>query len=234
MHAYTASGTFTVTLTVTDSNAVTVTATHMVTVTNVTTPLTADFGPTNTLVGSTTFVSVISGGVSPYTCLWTFGDGSAAQTGCTPVHNYIATGTFTASLTVTDSSGTTASATHAVTVQAAPTVDAITFKAHPFFPSQEDFKYHVSNLSTISLNMTVNLTIVDGNGLVVSSQTHTITLAPGAQSKFDLFFTPLAKVSYTFSSTMTYVATLPVGAGTTQTTTVTGSGPTLTSTFSER
>jgi hypothetical protein len=82
--------------------------------------------------------------------------------------------------------------------------------------------------------MTVTLNIVDGNGLIVSSQTQTITLAPGAQTKFDLFFTPLAKVSYTFSSDMTYVATLPVGAGTTQTTTVTGSGPTLTGTFSER
>jgi PKD repeat protein len=233
-HTYTAANTYTVVLTVTDFNGKTATATHTVTVTNVTTPLTADFGPTNTLVGNTTFVAIISGGTSPYSCLWTFGDGSASQTGCSPVHSYIATGNFTVSLTVTDSSGSTASAIHAVTVQVASTVDAITFRAHPFFPSQEDFKYHVSNLSTISVSMTVTLTIVDGNGQIVSSQTQTLALAPGVQTKFDLFFTPLAKVSYTFTSNMTYQATLPVGAGTSQTTTVTGSAPAITGTFSER
>jgi hypothetical protein len=82
--------------------------------------------------------------------------------------------------------------------------------------------------------MSVTLNIVDGNGLIVSSQTFTTTLAPGAQTKFDLFFTPQAKVSYTFTSNMTYLATLPVGAGTSQTTTVTGTGPSITGTFSER
>src|SRR3989441_2868339 len=237
-HSYITANTYTVTLTVTDGNGKTTTSTQPVTVSNVPRPLTVDFGPTNTLVGNTTFVSVISGGASPYTCLWTFGDGTAPQTGCSPsssqVHNYIATGTFTATLTVTDSVGTTNSTSHVITVQVAPTVDAITFKSHPFFPAQEDFKYHVSNFSTIPVDVSVTLNIVDGNGLIVSSQTFTTTLAPGSQTKFDLFFTPQAKVSYTFTSNMTYQATLPVGAGTSQTTTVTGTGPTVTGTFSER
>jgi PKD repeat protein len=233
-HTYTSSGTFTVTLTVTDFNGKTATASHTITVTNIVTTPVADFGPTSTLVGDTTFVAVIVNGTSPFTCAWTFGDGTGPQTGCTTVHTYIATGTFTVSLTVTDSAGATASATHVVTVQVAPTVDAVTFRSHPFFPSQEDFKYHVSNLSTISLTMTVTLSIVDGNGGIVSSQTQTVTLAPGVQTKFDLLFTPLAKVSYTFTSNMTYQATLPVGAGTSLTTTVTGSGPAITGTFTEK
>jgi PKD repeat protein len=237
-HAYAQANTYTVTLTVTDANGATATASHTVTVSGFVQKLLVDFGPTTTLVGDTTFVSVITGGVSPNTCSWDFGDGSAVQTGCSPsqspVHTYIATGNFTATLTVTDSAATTNSTSHVITVQVAPTVDAVTFKAHPFFPSQEDFKYHVSNLSTIPVDMSVTLNIVDGNGLIVSSQTFTTTLAPGSQTKFDLFFTPQAKVSYTFTSNMTYQATLPVGAGTSQTTTVTGTGPTVTGTFSER
>jgi PKD repeat protein len=234
MHSYSSSANFTVTETVTDMNGQTATATHIVTVSKFVQPLTADFGPTSTLVGNTTFVGVISGGVSPHTCLWNFGDGSTPQYGCSPGHVYIATGNFTVVLTVTDSAGSTASATHVVTVQVAPTVDAITFRAHPFFPSQEDFKYHVSNLSTIPLDMTVTLTITDGDGQVVSSQTQTITLGPVVQTKFDLLFTPTAKVTYTFTSNMTYQATIPVGAGTTLTTTVTGSGPAITGTFTEK
>jgi len=233
-HTFTNNGTFTVVLTVTDSNAKTAIASHTVTVTKVTTPLTADFGPTNTLVGDTTFVAVISGGASPYTCLWTFGDGTAAQTGCSPVHSYIAAGTFTVALPVTDSSGTVATASHVVTVQAGPVVDIITFKAHPFFPAQEDFKVHFTNPSTITVNINVTIDIFDGSGTVVQELTRTVTIGPGVQSKFDMLFTPTAKATYTFSASMTYAASLPVGAGTAMMTTVVGSNGTQTGTFSYR
>ncbi|TMI47678.1 PKD domain-containing protein [Candidatus Bathyarchaeota archaeon] len=233
-HTYTAPNTYTVTLTVTDGNGKTATASHMITVTTVTQQLTADFGPTNTLVGDTTFVAVISGGTSPYTCVWSFGDGSAPQTGCSPVHTYIAAGSFTVTLTVTDSAASTATASHTVTVQAGPTVDIITFKSHPFFPAQEDFKIHFTNPSTISVNMTVTIDIFDSSGTVVQELTKTVTVGPGVQSKFDMLFTPTAKATYTFAASMTYQASLPVGAGTSQTTTVTGSNGSQSGTFAYR
>jgi PKD repeat protein len=233
-HSYAATGTYTVSLTVTDANTRTATASHTVTVSNVIKPLTADFGPTDTLVGDTTFVAVISGGSSPYTCLWTFGDGTAAQTGCNPVHTYIATGTYTVTLTVTDSAASVASATHAVLVEPQPTIDAISFKSHPFFPTPEDFKVHFTNPSTITVSMTVTIDVFDSSGNLVQELSNTVTVAPGAQSKFDLLFTPTAKATYTFSSSMSYTATLPVGAGTTQTTTVTGTAVTQSGTFSYR
>jgi hypothetical protein len=52
--------------------------------------------------------------------VWTFGDGSPQATGATTQHLYQATGTFNASLTVTDSAGLSASASYTVTIAAMP------------------------------------------------------------------------------------------------------------------
>jgi PKD repeat protein len=51
---------------------------------------------------------------------WTFGDGSTAS-GATATHAYTADGTFTISLTVTDTGGATGTASRSVTVSARPT-----------------------------------------------------------------------------------------------------------------
>jgi PKD domain len=53
------------------------------------------------------------------TYAWAFGDGATATT-ATASHAYAAPGTYTASLTVTDPTGLTATATHAVTVATPP------------------------------------------------------------------------------------------------------------------
>jgi chitodextrinase len=74
-------------------------------------PLSADFTftPSNPYVGQTvTFTGIASGGTSPYSYSWTFGDG-ATGTGITISHSYSSTGLFTALVTVTDGASSIAS-----------------------------------------------------------------------------------------------------------------------------
>lgn len=70
------------------------------------------------------FGATVVGGVPPYSYLWTFGDGSTS-TSAAPTHTFTTPGTYTPSLTVTDSQSTPATDTKsaaAVTVPPAYTV----------------------------------------------------------------------------------------------------------------
>ena len=62
-----------------------------------------------------TFEGSASGGTGPYAYSWTFGDGSAGL-GATVAHTYSASGSFVATLTVTDADSTTAQASLLVVV----------------------------------------------------------------------------------------------------------------------
>ena len=63
------------------------------------------------------------------TYAWTFGDGSTA-TGASATHAYVDNGTFTVTVTVTDSYGAASTATRSVTVSnAAPAITAVTTPA---------------------------------------------------------------------------------------------------------
>jgi outer membrane protein assembly factor BamB len=57
-----------------------------------------------------------SGGSPPYSYSWSFGDGSPISNQQNPSHSYSSIGTFTAVLTVTDSAGSFASSSVAITV----------------------------------------------------------------------------------------------------------------------
>jgi PKD repeat protein len=113
VHIYTASGSYTVMLTVTDDQGMTGTAqtTAEITEVNVPQPPVADAGgPYNAQVGSAVqFDGSAStdpdGSIVTYS--WDFGDNSPAGTGVNPVHTYSATGDYTVILTVTDDQGMT-------------------------------------------------------------------------------------------------------------------------------
>ncbi|WP_237771459.1 PKD domain-containing protein [Kribbella sp. ALI-6-A] len=125
-HTYGASGTYTVTLTVTDNEGGTKTTSHPVTVTRVNQGPTASFTTdcTDLACGTNAAGSTDSdGSITGYA--WTFGDGGTGS-GATASHTYAAAGTYTISLTVTDNDGATASTTRSVTVvDPARTIDFV-------------------------------------------------------------------------------------------------------------
>lgn len=121
-HVYTAGGTYTITLKVTDSTSLVNTLTRAVTVAPNQAP-TAVVGATADHLEVAFDGSASSdpdGTIASYA--WDFGDG-ATGTGATASHTYATAGTFTASLTVTDDDGATATKTRTVTTTLAPNQD---------------------------------------------------------------------------------------------------------------
>jgi PKD repeat protein len=115
-HTYAVSGTYNITLTVTDNAGASNSATKAVTVAGNAAP-TASF--TTTVNGLSVAVngsasSDRDGTIASYA--WTFGDGGAA-TGATAAHTYAASGTYNVTLTVTDNAGATGRATQSVKVR---------------------------------------------------------------------------------------------------------------------
>jgi PKD repeat protein len=124
-HSFDTSGTYVVTLRVTDSIGRSNTSSQTVTVTAVTinAPVIAPPSPAAPKVGQpvffTTTTTTASNGRPIRSYLWSFGDGTTA-TGQSVSHTYTAAGTYTVLLTIEDDQGHTASSTTTVTVAAGP------------------------------------------------------------------------------------------------------------------
>ena len=136
-HAFTAAGTYSTTLTVTDSKGLTSSASTPIVVTAATT--TTNKAPTAvvsaTPVNGTSPLTVTfdgsassdtDGTIASY--VWTFGDGSTAS-GKTATHTYTTAATFTATLQVTDNKGATGSASKTITTKTQTQTPALNIEA---------------------------------------------------------------------------------------------------------
>jgi PKD repeat protein len=204
-HTYASSGTYTVTLTVTDEDGV---STKTATTATVTTGLAVSAGPSpsGNEGSAIAFTGTASGGTGTLSYSWSFGDGSAAVTGTlTPTHTYAIYGSYTATLTVTDSAGHTVQSSTTVTVNdVAPTVTvgdptgiagtAIPFTASATDPSPQEvaagFKYswnfgdgttstaqNPSHVFTTGGTFTVTVTATDEDGVSASTSTAVTVIA---------------------------------------------------------
>jgi PKD repeat protein len=120
-HQYTADGSYTATLTVTDFQSTVETDTASVSIS--TTALSANAGGpySGTMCNPVSFSGSASGGCSPYTYSWDFGDGGSGS-GQSPSHLYTADGTYTVTLTVTDDVSQTDEDTASVTISTSAVV----------------------------------------------------------------------------------------------------------------
>jgi PKD domain len=68
-----------------------------------------------------TFSASVSNGIDPKTYLWTFGDGKTSASAA-PAHSYVAAGTYTVAVTVTDANGRQATRQQSFTIADNPNV----------------------------------------------------------------------------------------------------------------
>jgi PKD repeat protein len=116
-HKYDEPGTYIVTLTVTDMDSNIATDESTVTVHDIEELFVSISGKTTIAQGdSITFSSTVSGGISPYTYSWNFGDGIMSNV-AKPTHIYENAGTYTVTLTVTDSNNDQITKTKTITVR---------------------------------------------------------------------------------------------------------------------
>ena len=184
-HQYTNPGTYTVTLTVTDSFGRQDTITITVTVNPLPTAPVAAFTAdvtTGYVPLTVHFTDASTGTGLAYS--WNFGDGSAVSTERNPTHEYTVSGTYTVTLTVTDVAGQTDTATIGVTANALPAAPvAGTIVADPasgYVPLTVDF----SSIDTTGTELTYSWSFGDGisaNGETTSHEytapgTYTVTL----------------------------------------------------------
>src|SRR6266576_3923129 len=183
-HTYTAGGTFTVTLTVTDNQSATGSVSHPVTAPPPPNqPPVAAFTSSCTLLVCT-FTSTSSdpdGTIASYA--WTFGDGGTS-TAQNPSHSYAAGGIYTVTLRVTDNQG----------AQSTTTSKSVTVTA----PNQPPTANFTSSCSGLSCNFTSTSSDPDG-----SISAYSWTFGDGATST-------AANPSHTYGSGGTYTVTLRV------------------------
>ena len=116
-HTYATGGSYSIGLTVTDSNSLTGTTSQTVVVSKATPPVAAFTDTTSNLTASfNASTSTDAGTITGYA--WTFGDGSTG-TGVTPSHTYAVGGTYNVGLTVTDNNSLSTTVNKTVTVTAA-------------------------------------------------------------------------------------------------------------------
>ena len=179
-HAYGSAADYTVTLTVTDSIGSTAVSTTTVHATHAA-PVAAFTG------GATAFTVNVSGATSTasdgatLSYDWNWGDGSAHGTGVTASHTYPGASSNTITLTVTDSLGSTATVSHAISTSHAAPVAAFTPTASGLSLTVNGTASHASDGATLAYDWNWGDATAHGTGSTATHAyatpgTYTVTL----------------------------------------------------------
>ncbi len=188
-HTYTAGGTYTVTLTVTNAAGCQATITKTVTVPGLPAPV-ISANPSPACVGVP--VNFTATGSNILTWLWDFNDGSMNGSQ-NPAHTYLAANNYTVSLQVTDNMGCQNTVTLPITVFPAPSPDTIAWSPSLTVcagnavtltaPPGTGYTYLWSTNATtptITVNTTGTYTVVvtDANGCTLTPDSVIVTILP--------------------------------------------------------
>src|SRR5438876_4410803 len=137
------------------------------------------FSPSSPTTGQTiTFTASASGGASPYTFSWGFGDGGSA-TGSPTTHVYSTSGAYTVTLTASDSTGKTALVSKNVMVSTSD----FELAANPYLltvPLGKNAQSKIAATSLAKWQGTISYTTsVSSKGLAVSMQNPSVRLSAG-------------------------------------------------------
>jgi PKD repeat protein len=168
-HSYAATGTFQVNVTVDDGQGDTAQGSVMVTVVSAATTISTDVSASTSSPGVGETVTFSAGAIDfggyALTYAWDFGDNTTGA-GANPTHAYAVAGSYTATLTVTDSVGNSTTASIDVTVNAPIVGTGVdtngngvsdSFEAATGFnPSQPITVADVQNLSVLKMSIKLN------------------------------------------------------------------------------
>src|SRR6266704_2023053 len=204
-HTYPSAGTYTVTVNATDTNGRIGSASATVTVAA---PLAVTVsGPSSGIVGnSVSFSATASGGASPYSLSWNFGDGASLSTGSTASHKFAVAGGYTVRVTATDAKGRLASASVSITINAPLLTVAVTASGssevglavnltgtssggtQPYVSFIWDFDdgstgsgNSVAHVYAASGTYGVTVTVKDSAGITATSSSHSVVVAARLQ-----------------------------------------------------
>nr|MDO8088569.1 PKD domain-containing protein [Candidatus Sigynarchaeum springense] len=204
-HAFAASGTFTVTLTVTDDDGATSAVSNPVSVTEIVNQApVADFSfsPASPVASQGVQFADLStdadGTIVGWQ--WNFGDGTANSTLQNPAHAFSSAGTYTVELTATDDDGATATTSKTITVAA------------PYMYVQDITMSYTK--TSLYYNIYTTVTVYSWSGTPLSGVTVTITLKNPKGSTYTLsgvtgadgrvtLLKSCSKVKGTYTSTVT-------------------------------
>ena len=180
-HTYTIPGTFTATLTVTDSNTTVTTASQSIIVAPPSLKPTFSVSANPTVASPITFTANSTGGTTPYNYTWQFGDGYSAS-GQVAIHTYSFPGSYSVTLTIHDSSPTPQSTNTTLTIIVSPD---FTINISPTTLSFTAGQSATSSVLVTSLGFTggINLTTTvspSARGLITSFSANSASLTPGA------------------------------------------------------